>query len=156
MLDGFLTDGCDLIVTGSDVLQPVTTEYARANLGTKFVTLAGTDELDNLGGAYVRVYQAYYLAGIVAASQPGVRNLGYVGSMYAPDSIRNVNAFFLGAQSVNKSKKVYVMHTGSWFDTRMERIAGTRLFHHYDVDVLTYDSDSTEMVKLGKPMAAIR
>ena len=81
--------------------------------------------------------------------RPGVNKIGYVGSLYAPDSIRNTNAFALGARAVNPSFVTLLQHVGSWYDPRAERIAGLRMFRLHGVDLVTYDSDSTELVKLA-------
>jgi len=136
-------------VTGSSTLLPITLEYAKKYPSQKFACLAGDVSLPNLAGANVRIYQGSYVAGMLAAMQPGVNKIGYVGAMYAPDSMRNVNAFALGARTVNPSSVILLQHTGSWYDPRAERIAGLRMFRLHGIDLLSYDSDSTELVKLA-------
>ena len=43
-----------------------------------------------------------------------------------------------------------MQHVGSWYDPRAERIAGLRMFHNHSVDLVHYDSDSTELVSLAQ------
>jgi len=104
----------------------------------------------NVGLAYATIHHVSYIAGMVAARQSDEATLGYVGSMYVADSLSCINAFALGMRSVNASKKLYVQHVGSWFDPRSERIAALRMFENYGVNIIGYDSDSTEVVKVAK------
>ncbi len=69
--------------------------------------------------------------------------------MYASDSIRNISAFALGGRSVNPQMKTYLMHVGSWFTPRNERVARPRLVEQHGVDLVNRDSDSTTLVALA-------
>ena len=56
-----------------------------------------------------------------------VERLGYVGSFPIPEVIRDVNAFTLGAQSVNPDVKVHVVLISTWFDPPKEKQAAKSL-----------------------------
>ena len=68
----------------------------------------------NFSTYWVHREQAWYIAGKVAAS--GRKRLGVISAFINPDTVRDVNAFALGAQSVNPAIKVEVRHMGFWFD----------------------------------------
>jgi basic membrane protein A len=58
-----------------------------------------------------RFYEDAYLAGIVAGDMTKTNVIGFVGSFPIPEVLRNINAFTLGAQSVNPKVKTAVLQT---------------------------------------------
>lgn len=69
----------------------------------------------NFSTYWVHREQAWYVAGKVAATI-GKKRLGVISAFINPDCIRDVNAFALGARSVNPNIVVEVRHMGFWFD----------------------------------------
>lgn len=68
-----------------------------------------------------RMYQAYYLAGIAAAryleQNPALPpKLGIIGSYVTPYVVAMVNAFHLGARSVNEAIMTEIRWIGDWHD----------------------------------------
>ena len=55
----------------------------------------------NVGTYFGTVYEPVYLAGIAAGKTTKTNKLGYVYAFPIPQTIANINAFELGAQSVN-------------------------------------------------------
>mmetsp|Transcript_57727 Transcript_57727/g.137381 ORF Transcript_57727/g.137381 Transcript_57727/m.137381 type:complete len:1425 (+) Transcript_57727:75-4349(+) len=153
VMDDFISTGCDVIVVGSNVLQGIMLEYADVHPELKFICLTCHGvERPNLATIEIMTHQPSYISGIVAALQDGVERLAYVGSNYVPGSLRNLNAFALGAFSVRPNITMLVTHVGSWYDPRTERIVAKRLIEQYGADVLAYDSDSTEVVQVAKEL----
>ena len=70
----------------------------------------------NLVSFDVRTYQAYYLAGLAAAKKTVTHRLGMIGSTYAPPTVADINAFALGAQSVNPATIVELDWIGDHHD----------------------------------------
>jgi simple sugar transport system substrate-binding protein len=68
--------------------------------------------------------------------------LGYVAAFPIPEVIRGINAFTLGAKSVNPDIKVKVIWVNSWFDPGKEREASEALITQ-GADVITHHTDST-------------
>lgn len=60
--------------------------------------------------------QAWYVAGKVAALKSVNKRLGYIGSFITPEVVRHINAFFLGARSVDPAVVLEVNWLGFWFD----------------------------------------
>jgi len=153
----FVNDSCNVIVFGSSVFQGLAVDFATAYPHLRFICLMcrNVPDMPNLAAIDILIYQASYIAGIVAASQEGVERIGYVASSYVPGSHRDVNAFALAALSVRPDAKLYLTHVGSWFDPRTERVAGMRMFHQHGVDLLAYDSDSTSIIETAKEMGKL-
>lgn len=92
----------------------------------------------NMSSYFGRMYQARYLAGIVAGMQTESNKIGYVAAMPNNEVNRGINAFTLGVKSVNPSAEVYVRWTDSWDDSDKETAAAELLIEKTGADVLTY------------------
>jgi len=112
-----------------------------------FEHCTGYQTAANVGIYDGRGYQGWYLAGIVAGKMTKKNVLGYVAPYPIPEVVRNMNAFALGARSVNPSVRVHVVWINAWFDPIKEREAATALIDQ-GVDVLARESDSAEPDKL--------
>ncbi|MDX9956675.1 MAG: BMP family ABC transporter substrate-binding protein [Anaerolineae bacterium] len=96
-----------------------------------------------------RGYEGWYLAGIAAGRMTEANVLGYVAPYPIPEVVRNLNAFALGAQSVNPDVEVNPVWIFSWFDPAKEREAAQALFD-LGADVIARESDSPEPDKLAE------
>lgn len=92
-----------------------------------------------------RFYEGRYLSGIVAGKMTKSNVLGYVSAFPIPEVIRGINAFTIGARSVNPEVEVKVIWVNSWFDPGREREAAEALVAQ-GCDVLTHHTDSTAAV----------
>jgi basic membrane protein A len=95
----------------------------------------------NLGIYFGRMEQPRYLSGIAAAMKTKTNKLGYVVAFPTPECIRQVNAFTLGAQSVNPKVTVQVVFTHTWYDPATEKEAAKSLLDK-GCDVLAQHQDS--------------
>lgn len=96
----------------------------------------------NLGTYFGTVYEPVYLAGIVAGKATKTGKLGYVYAFPIPQTVANIDAFQLGAQSVNPDAKTYVVNTSNWCDPAKQAEAAKSLLSQ-GVDVLTQHQDCT-------------
>jgi basic membrane protein A len=71
--------------------------------------------------------------------------LGYVYAFPIPQTLANINAFALGAQSVNPDIEVITISTGSWCDPGIQAEAAQSLLDQ-DVDVITQHQDCTKTI----------
>jgi simple sugar transport system substrate-binding protein/basic membrane protein A len=99
----------------------------------------------NVGTYFGTVYEPVYLAGIAAGKATKTNKLGYVYAFPIPQTIANINAFTLGAQSVNPSAQTYVVNTSNWCDPAKQAEAAKSLFDQ-DVDVITQHQDCTATI----------
>jgi basic membrane protein A and related proteins len=101
--------------------------------------------LDNLGTYFSSVFEPVYLAGIAAGSVTASDTLGYVYAFPIPQTLENINAFALGARSVNPDAKVIAVATANWCDPAKQAQAAQTLLDQ-GADVLTQHQDCTKTV----------
>jgi len=68
-----------------------------------------------------------YIAGITAGKTSKSNKLGFIAAKPIPQVLRNINAFTLGAKSVNPAATTTVVFTGDWFMPNKEADAATSL-----------------------------
>lgn len=102
-------------------------------------------KLANFGTYWGTVYEPVYLAGIAAGKATRTGKLGYVVAFPIPATFNNVNAFALGARSVNAQATVDVVFTGDWCDPAKQRDAATRLLAQ-GADLLAQHQDCTSTI----------
>lgn len=107
-------------------------------------TITG-DVLPNDGTYFGTVYEPMYLAGIAAGEATETNTLGYVYAFPIPQTIANINAFELGAKSVNPDATVVAVSTSSWCDPAAQREAANSLLSQ-GADVLAQHQDCTKTV----------
>ena len=83
------------------------------------------------------LYEATYLAGLVAGSMTETNKLGYVGPFTVPDVLRDFNAWVVGAREVNPDVEVQMIWVNTWFDPAQETQAAQTLLDN-GADVLFY------------------
>ncbi|WP_343597992.1 BMP family ABC transporter substrate-binding protein [Acinetobacter sp.] len=116
---------------------------------TIFMHATGYKIGKNLGTYDVRTYEGAYLLGVVAGSKTTKNTLGVVGSFPIPEVVRNINAFTLGAQSVNPKIRTKVIWVNSWFNPGKERDAALALISQ-GADVLMQNTDSPAVVQAAQ------
>src|SRR4051812_31926617 len=77
----------------------------------------------NAGSYYGNLDEAFYVAGVVAGLTTRTNRLGFITGWAQPTALRNVNAFALGARSVNPRATTKVVFTNSWSDSGAEEKA---------------------------------
>ncbi len=113
---------------------------------TVFMHATGYKQGKNLGVYDVRTYEGAYLLGVVAGQKTQSNILGVVASFPIPEVVRNINAYTLGAQSVNPKIKTKVIWVNSWFNPGKERDAALALISQ-KADVLMQNTDSPAVVQ---------
>src|SRR3954453_13667617 len=99
----------------------------------------------NMGTYFGSVFEPVYLAGIAAGAATKTGKLGYVYAIPIPQTLANINAFTLGAQSVRPDVEVKAVSTTSWCDPatqadRVQSLLGS------GVDVVTQHQDCTKTI----------
>ncbi|TKC87180.1 BMP family ABC transporter substrate-binding protein [Trinickia terrae] len=107
-----------------------------------FLHATGYKKGPNFGTYDVRMYQGAYLAGVVAGYVTKTNTLGFVASVPIPEVVRNIDAYTLGARSVNPKIHTKVIWINSWFDPGKEKQAAETLIGQ-GADVLLQNTDSS-------------
>jgi basic membrane protein A and related proteins len=115
----------------------------------KFEHATGYKTAPNMRVYDSRFYQDTYMAGMIAGKMTKTNTLGFVGSFPIPEVLRNINAFTLGAQSVNPKIKTRVVWVNSWFDIPKETEAAQTLING-GADVLLQNTDSTAVLQTAE------
>ncbi|MBI5256794.1 MAG: BMP family ABC transporter substrate-binding protein [Burkholderiales bacterium] len=115
----------------------------------KFEHATGYKTAENLRTYDSRTYEGAYMAGVVAGAMTKTNTLGVVGSIPIPEVIRNINAFTLGAQSVNPKVKTKVVWVNEWLNPPKETEAATALING-GADVLMQNTDSPAVLRTAQ------
>ena len=123
-------EGCNIIFTTSWGYMQSTADMAEKYPDIYFSH--GTGYLSNgknFNNYFGRIYQARYISGIVAGMNTKTNKLGYVAAQDSSNAevTGGIDAFAMGAYSVNPDAVVYVKVTNSWFDPDAEKEASEKL-----------------------------
>src|SRR6266481_1790406 len=99
----------------------------------------------NAGSYFGYIDEAQHVSGIVAGHMTKSGKLGFVAAKPIPQVLRNINAFELGAKSVNPKVTTTVIFTGDWSMPVKEAEAANSLIDQ-GVDVLTAHVDSPKVI----------
>jgi simple sugar transport system substrate-binding protein len=88
-----------------------------------FECCAGIEAGNNLGVFEAKHYEGTYLTGIAAGRMTKTNVLGWVGAFPVPQVIYSLNAFLLGARSVNPDVVLKVVWANAWVDPGKEKDA---------------------------------
>ena len=116
---------------------------------TKFMHATGYKQGKNLGIYDLRTYEGAYMLGVVAGHTTKTNTLGVVGSFPIPEVVRNINAYTLGAQSINPKIITKVIWVNSWYNPGKEREAALALIAQ-KADVLMQNTDSPAIVQAAQ------
>jgi basic membrane protein A len=105
----------------------------------------GAKHPKHVGSYFGYIDECEYLSGIVAAHSTKSKKLGFVAAKPIPQVRRNINAFILGARSVDPEITCTVIFTGDWSMPVKEAEATTSLINQ-GVDVVTCHVDSPKVV----------
>ena len=96
----------------------------------------------NFGNYFGATEEPRYLTGMIAGLMTETNKLGYVGAFPYTEVQIGINAFTLGAQSVNPDVEVKVVYINSWYDPEKERTAADELLAQ-GCDIIAQHCDTT-------------
>ncbi|MBE6033222.1 BMP family ABC transporter substrate-binding protein [Aminipila sp.] len=140
-----IDQGCTVIVGGSYGFMDALDELANSDdyKDIKFLHFSGNKMNNtNFGNYFGATEQPRYLTGIVAGMMTKSNKLGYVAAYPYTEVQIGINAFTLGAQSVNPNVEVKVVYINSWYDPEKERSAADELLAQ-GCDIITQHCDTT-------------
>jgi simple sugar transport system substrate-binding protein len=144
-----VTQGNKVVFATSFGFMDAMVKVAKDHPDVYFEHATGYKTTENLRVYEARFYEGAYLAGIVAGKMTKTNTLGFVASFPIPEVLRNINAFTLGAQSVNPKVKTRVVWINSWFDPPKETEAAQSLLNQ-GADVLLQNTDSTAVLQAAE------
>lgn len=99
----------------------------------------------NIASFFGYIDECEYLSGVVAAHMSKTKKLGFIAAKPIPQVLRNINAFTLGAQSVNPAITTHVIFTGDWSLPVKEAESANSLIDQ-GCDVLTCHVDGPKVI----------
>ncbi|CAH1651087.1 MAG: BMP family ABC transporter substrate-binding protein [Chelatococcus sp.] len=124
----FISQGYNVIFGTAFGYQPFTQQVAKQNPDKFFFNIGpGIAPNPNIQTYYGKLWDGRYLTGIVAGKMTKSNKIGFVAAHPKPSVLAGINAFTLGARSVNPKAEVNVVWTLSWFDPPAEKQAAVAL-----------------------------
>jgi basic membrane lipoprotein Med (substrate-binding protein (PBP1-ABC) superfamily) len=141
VMEQMINQGAKLIIPASFGYLDPALRVAKKYPDVKFVHPGGYKRAPNLGTYWASTPEAFYLMGMAAGKTTKTNKLGYVVALPISFFLANVNAFQLGARSVNPKAETRVVFTGTFLDPAKEATAANALLDQ-GVDVLGVIVDS--------------
>jgi basic membrane protein A and related proteins len=141
VMENMIKQGAKLIIPASFGYLDPALRVAKKYPDVKFVHPGGYKLAPNLGVYWASTPEAFYLMGIAAGKTTKVNKAGYVVALPISFFLANVNAFQIGARSVNPKVETRVVFTGTFLDPAKEAAAANALLDQ-GVDVLGVIVDS--------------
>lgn len=148
IVDLYVQRGYNIIIGTSWGYGEALQEAAEKYPSVAFMNAAGETSAANLESFYARTYQAWYLAGMAAASATTTKKIGIVAGF--PLSVVNwdINAFQRGAQAIDPEVQLVATFVNTWFDPVKEGQAAEAMIEQ-GVDVI-----ATNLSAASVPAAA--
>ena len=138
-----------LIFTTSFGYMDPTIKVATRFPDVKFEHATGYKQSENVATYNARFHEGRYVIGQIAARTSKSGIAGYIASFPIPEVVMGINAFMLGAQSINPDFKVKVVWVNTWFDPGKEADAAKVLIGQ-GADIITQHTDSTAPLQVAE------
>jgi basic membrane protein A and related proteins len=143
-------DGASLIFpTSFGYFDPHTLAVAAKNPNVRFAHCGGlwneSKHPKNTGSFFGYIDECQYLNGIVAGHMSKSKKLGFIAAKPIPQVLRNINAFTMGARSVDPSITTSVIFTGDW-SMPVKEAEATNSLADQGIDVFTMHVDGPKVI----------
>ncbi len=143
-------DGATLLFpTSYGYFDPHMLEVAKKNPGVRFSHCGGLwtkgKHPDNTGSFFGYIDEAQYLNGVVAGHMSKSKKIAFVAAKPIPQVLRNINAYTLGARSVDPKITCNVIFTGDW-SMAVKEAEATNSLADQGCDVFTMHVDGPKVV----------
>ena len=141
VMESMIQRGARFIIPASFGYLDPGLNVARRHPEVKFMHPGGFKRAENFGTYWASTQDAFYLMGIAAGRTTKTNRAGFVVALPISFFLANVNAFHLGARSVNPRFETRVVFTGTFLDPGKEATAANALLDQ-GVDVMGVIVDS--------------
>ncbi|HBZ98189.1 MAG TPA: BMP family ABC transporter substrate-binding protein [Pseudomonas sp.] len=143
-------DGAELIfATSFGYFDPHVLRVAQRYPAVRFAHCGGlwdaSKHPENVGSFFGYIDEGQYLNGVVAGHMSKSKRLGFIAAKPVAQVLRNINAFTLGARSVDPEITTTVIFTGDWSLPVREAEAANGLIDQ-GCDVLTCHVDGPKVI----------
>src|SRR6202023_2983320 len=141
VMEGMIQQGAKLIFATSCGHQQFAFNLAKTHPDVYFEHAGGWMQAPNFGNFFGATQAAWYPMGVAAGKMTKSNTLGFVVGVPIGYALGNVNAFEMGARSVNPAAQTRVVVTGGWSDKAKEAAAANALIDQ-GADIVTMHVDS--------------
>jgi basic membrane protein A and related proteins len=141
IMEGMIQQGAKLIFATSFGHQQFAFNLAKTHPDVYFEHAGGWMQAPNFGNFFGATQAAWYPMGVAAGKMTKTNTVGFVVGVPIGYALGNVNAFELGARSVNPAVQTRVVVTGGWSDKTKEAAAANALIDQ-GADIVTMHVDS--------------
>jgi len=99
----------------------------------------------NTGSYFGYIDECQYLNGVIAGHMSKSKKIGFVAAKPIPQVLRNINAFTMGARSVDPKITTTVIFTGEW-SMPVKEAEATNSLADQGIDVFTMHVDSPKVI----------
>ena len=143
-------DGAKLLFpTSFGYFDPHMLAVAGKNPGVRFAHCGGLwsqgKHPANTGSFFGYIDEAQYLNGVIAGHMSKSKKLGFVAAKPIPQVLRNINAFTMGARSVDPKITTTVIFTGDW-SMAVKEAEATNSLADQGIDVFTMHVDGPKVI----------
>lgn len=142
----YAEDGYDVIYGTSFGFQDGMFKAAKEYPDTIFEHCSGFRTRENMGRYFARLYQGFYLGGLASGHLTESNTLGFVGAFPIPEVVRWINAWTIGAASVNPDVTVEVRWLNTWYDPASS-VSGTNALIDQGADVIAHSMNSASTLQ---------
>jgi len=143
-------DGASLLFpTSYGYFDPHVLALAGKNPAVRFAHCGGLwtagKHPSNAGSFFGYIDECQYLNGVIAGYMSKTKKLGFIAAKPIPQVLRNINAFTMGARSVDPKITTTVIFTGDW-SMPVKEAEATNSLADQGVDVFTMHVDGPKVV----------
>ncbi|MSQ07157.1 MAG: BMP family ABC transporter substrate-binding protein [Dehalococcoidia bacterium] len=140
-----ITQGASIIFATSYGYSGPIKQIASKYPGVVFLHQGDLETRENYGAFFGNIWQLEYAAGQVAGKMTKTNKLGFIAAFPIPQTLLNVNAYHLGARSVNPKVETTFVLTSDWCDPAKQTTA-VRTMVDSGIDVFTEHQDCTKTI----------
>ena len=115
----------------------------------KFEHATGYKTAPNMAVYSSKFYEGRYIQGVIAGMMSEKGKAGYIASFPIPEVVRGINAFYLGATSINPDFDLDIVWVNTWYDPAKEGDAAGVLISQ-GADIITQHTDSTAPLQIAQ------
>ena len=141
--------GTDIIFATSFGYMEAMLKVAKDFPNVKFEHATGYKTAPNMSIYSSKFYEGRYVQGVIAGMMSRKGKAGYIASFPIPEVVRGINAFYLGATSINPDFDIDVIWVNTWYDPGKEADAAKVLINQ-GADILTQHTDSTAPLQVAE------
>jgi len=141
--------GVDIIFATSFGYMDQMLSVAKKFPNVKFEHATGYKTAPNMSVYSSKFYEGRYIQGVIAGMMSEKGKAGYIASFPIPEVVRGINAFYLGATSINPDFDLDIVWVNTWYDPAKEGDAAGVLIGQ-GADIITQHTDSTAPLQIAQ------